>query len=58
MKRVLLDAITASGLFCARSKNIVIQKISYYLYDNFNRLLYVKDHDGNILSANEYHYKN
>lgn len=33
-------------------------RMAYYLYDNFNRLLYVKDHDGNILSANEYHYKN
>ncbi len=30
----------------------------YYLYDSFNRLQYVKDHDGNVLSKNEYHYKN
>jgi hypothetical protein len=30
----------------------------YYIYDSFNRLKYVKDHDGNVLSENEYNYKN
>jgi YD repeat-containing protein len=30
----------------------------YYYYDGFNRLEYVKDAQGNILSKNEYHYKN
>ncbi|WP_146106948.1 RHS repeat domain-containing protein [Polaribacter porphyrae] len=30
----------------------------YYDYDNFNRLKNVKDKDGNILSENEYNYKN
>lgn len=30
----------------------------YYHYDNFNRLEYVKDAQGKILSKNEYHYKN
>ncbi|MDT7831249.1 RHS repeat domain-containing protein [Flavobacteriaceae bacterium S356] len=30
----------------------------YYHYDSFNRLVSVKDHDGNILSENQYHYKN
>ncbi len=29
----------------------------YYHYDNFNRLEYVKDAQGNILSKNEYRYK-
>ncbi len=29
-----------------------------YHYDGFGRLMYVKDQDGNILSKNEYHYKN
>lgn len=30
----------------------------YYHYDSFNRLEFVKDADGNILSKNEYNYKN
>lgn len=30
----------------------------YYEYDGFNRLSVVKDEDGNILSENQYHYKN
>lgn len=29
----------------------------YYIYDEFNRLKYVKDKIGNILSKNEYHYQ-
>jgi len=32
-------------------------KITYH-YDSFNRLQFVKDKDGNILSENDYHYKN
>jgi YD repeat-containing protein len=32
-------------------------KISY-TYDGFNRLQFVKDKDGNLLSENQYHYKN
>ncbi|MDC1324636.1 RHS repeat protein [Flavobacteriaceae bacterium] len=30
----------------------------YYEYDPFNRLKHVKDQDGNILSQNDYNYKN
>jgi len=33
-------------------------KTLYYHYDSFNRLEFVKDHDGNILSENQYNYKN
>ncbi|MEW7278450.1 hypothetical protein ABW636_07625 [Aquimarina sp. 2201CG1-2-11] len=30
----------------------------YYEYDEFNRLQFVKDADGNLISENKYHYKN
>ncbi|QMU63853.1 MAG: hypothetical protein GKR88_05810 [Flavobacteriaceae bacterium] len=30
----------------------------YYTYGTFNRLEYIKDTQGNILSKNQYHYKN
>ncbi len=30
----------------------------YYEYDTFNRLEFVKDADGNLVSENKYHYKN
>jgi len=33
-------------------------RVVYYKYDAFNRLETVKDHDGNILSKNQYNYKN
>jgi len=32
--------------------------IMYYEYDSFNRLKLVKDAQGNVLSENQYHYKN
>lgn len=30
---------------------------TYYVYDNFGRLMHVKDHNGNIVKAYEYRYK-
>jgi len=30
----------------------------YYIYDDFNRLKYIKDKEGNILSESEYNFKN
>ncbi|MBN2610113.1 MAG: RHS repeat protein [Bacteroidales bacterium] len=30
---------------------------TFYEYDGFGRLKYVKDHDGNILKSHEYHYQ-
>jgi YD repeat-containing protein len=32
-------------------------KTNTYTYDSLNRLQYVKDNDGNILSENEYHFR-
>lgn len=34
----------------------VNNKTQFYIYDEFNRLQYVKDHEGNILQYNKYHY--
>ena len=32
--------------------------VTYYEYDDFNRLKLAKDKDGNIVGENQYHYKN
>ncbi len=33
-------------------------RISYYFYDGFGRLKWVKDQDGNIIKTYQYHYQN
>lgn len=33
-------------------------RVSYYDYDEFGRMIQVKDHDLNVLQENEYHYSN
>lgn len=33
-------------------------QVLYYHYDEFNRLEYILDKDGKVISKNEYHYKN
>ncbi len=33
-------------------------RVSYYFYDGYNRMRYVKDQDGNILKTIQYHYMN
>lgn len=36
----------------------VDNKVTYYFYDGFQRLLRVKDQDGNIIKTYQYHYAN
>ncbi|MNH31455.1 hypothetical protein D3C86_1602120 [compost metagenome] len=33
-------------------------KTTYYVYDGFQRLKWIKDQDGNILKTMDYHYQN
>jgi YD repeat-containing protein len=33
------------------------ERVVYYDYDDFHRLRYIKDHEGNVLSKKEYNYK-
>jgi YD repeat-containing protein len=33
-------------------------RIVFYEYDEFNRLIYTKDHDGKVLSETRFNYKN
>jgi YD repeat-containing protein len=40
------------------SKTDIKGRITYYEYDNFNRLKTIKDNQGNILKQYEYHCKN
>jgi hypothetical protein len=36
----------------------VDNRVTYYFYDGYNRLRYIKDQDGNILKTIQYHYMN
>lgn len=47
------DPVTKSLIKVTDSKC----NVTTYEYDEFNRLKQVKDHQGNVLSENEYHYK-
>ncbi len=49
---------TYDPLIGMTSTTDVRNRTAYYEYDSLHRLKQVKDQDGNILSANEYNYKN
>jgi hypothetical protein len=36
----------------------VDNKVTYYFYDAYQRLIRIKDQDGNIIKTNQYHYAN
>lgn len=54
---VMATTYTYDPLVGITSKTDVNGRTTYYLYDDFGRLKFLKDQDGNILSKNQYHYK-
>ena len=58
LKNVLVTTYTYDPLIGVTSVTDPRGNTVYYEYDPFNRLKHVKDQDGNILSQNEYNYKN
>ncbi|WP_025742731.1 RHS repeat domain-containing protein [Aquimarina pacifica] len=58
LKRVFITTYTYDPLIGMTSVTDPRGKTVYYEYDDLNRLEYVKDDEGNLLSANEYNYKN
>jgi YD repeat-containing protein len=52
-----MTTFTYSPLVGVTSQCDVNNRVSYYSYDGFGRLLVVKDQDGNIIKTYQYHYK-
>lgn len=58
LTRAMITTYTYDSIFGIRSITGPKGKSSYYYYDDFGRLSYVRDNEGEILSYNKYHYKN
>lgn len=56
-KNVMIKIFTHKPLIGITSETDPNGVTTYYEYDGFGRLKYVKDDDGNILKSHEYHYK-
>jgi len=53
----LMTTYTYSPLTGITDQCDMDNRVSYYTYDGFGRLRYIKDQDGNILKTIEYHYQ-
>lgn len=53
----LMTSYTYDPLVGVKSINDARNQISYYEYDGFQRLMNVKDKDGNIIKHMDYHYQ-
>ncbi|MBB6126349.1 RHS repeat domain-containing protein [Mucilaginibacter lappiensis] len=53
----LMTSYTYDPLVGVTSSNDSKNEISYYEYDNFQRLMNIKDKDGNIVKHMDYHYQ-
>lgn len=58
LEDALITTYTYDPLIGVTSITDPRKNVVYYYYDTFNRLKYVKDKDGNILSKNANNYKN
>ena len=58
LPNAMIETYTYAPLIGMTSKTDARGYTTYYEYDEFNRLKHVKDADGNILSKNDYNYKN
>ncbi|MCH2218180.1 MAG: RHS repeat protein [Flavobacteriales bacterium] len=58
LPKAMITSITYDPLIGTTSMTDPRGNTVYYKYDGFNRLIEVKDWEGNILSENAYHYKN
>lgn len=52
-----MTTYTYEPLIGVTSISDINNKPTYYIYDTFNRLWYIKDYQGNILKKYDYHYK-
>jgi len=51
-----MTTYTYNPLVGISSQCDVAGRITYYYYDSFGRLSYVKDQDGNVIKTYGYHY--
>jgi len=57
MKSAFVTTYTYNPAIGQTSSTDAKNEITYYEYDNFQRLMNIKDKDGNIIKHIDYHYQ-
>lgn len=57
MQNVMITSFTHKPLVGITSQTDPTGWVTYYEYDNFGRLKYVKNNEGEYLNKYDYHYK-